>query len=230
MEPIVLNWSSGKDAALAFHILQQSGSYHIRHLLTTISREHGRIIMHGVREELLDRQAAAIGLPLQKVYLDTAPDNSAYERSMEDALTVVKNEGITKAAFGDIFLEDLREYREVQLSRIGITGIFPLWKKNTRELVGTLEDAGIEAIIVCVNEQLVVRDFLGQRLTRELADRLPAGVDPCGENGEFHTFVTKAPYFRQAVAVKTGEVTRKLYNEGGDNEAAFLFLDLLPGG
>lgn len=227
---VVMNWSSGKDAALAYHTLLKQNTFSIKYLLTTINQEHERIFMHGVREKLLDLQAARMNMPLVKISLPPSPDDSLYKNAMGDAMSRLKVEGITMAAYGDIFLEDLKVYREQQLAQAGITGLFPLWKKNTRELVNLVEDAGIEAIIVCVNDRYLGKEFLGRKISRELLGSLPDNVDPCGENGEYHTFVYNAPFFSSPMSIKTGETVYKTYSPSQQDDKSwstgFYFLDV----
>jgi uncharacterized protein (TIGR00290 family) len=227
----VLNWSSGKDAALAYYLLSRGGQYNVRALLTTINAENERIVMHGVREELLDMQAERINLPLKKIHLPPSPDHELYNAAMQIAMDELKAEGIAHSAFGDIHLEDLRQYRENQLKQAGFEAVFPLWGKNTEELVRMVEDSGIEAVIVCVNEKYLGKEYLGRKIGAELLADLPDGVDPCGEYGEFHTYVYNAPYFSSPVAWKSGEVVRKVYTADKDNQAwdkGFWFMDVLP--
>lgn len=228
----VLNWSSGKDAAFAYHLLSIDGQYEVTRLLTTVNNEHDRIVMHGVREELLDAQARAMNVPIEKIKLPAAPDDDTYKQAMSKALTKLKQEGIHTAAFGDIFLEDLKEYRIQQLSSVGFDAVFPLWKKDTRQLVHLLEETGIEAMIVCLNEKFLPKEFLGRKIDASFLNDLPDNVDPCGENGEFHTFVYNAPYFSSPIPVKKGEVVYKAYitakNDNDKWNTGFYFLDLLP--
>ncbi len=232
MDKVVLNWSSGKDAAMAYWLLQQNKQYEVTQLLTTISAEHERIVMHGVREELLDAQAVRMGLPLSKIYLPAQPDDALYKTNMLEALEGFKKKGIQAAAFGDIFLEDLKAYREQQLALAGMNAVFPLWGRDTISLVKEVEDAGIDAVIVCVNEKILGKEFLGRKVGRELLAALPANVDACGENGEFHTFVYNAPFFSAPVPIRDGEVVYKQYlsADSGDGQwdTGFYFLDLLP--
>jgi len=226
----VLNWSSGKDAALALHLLKQNSAYNITHLLTTINAEHDRIFMHGIREALLDTQAERIGLPIKKVKLPPSPDDTLYKNAMLTALEALKNEGVTAAAYGDIFLEDLKLYREAQLASIGIEGVFPLWKKDTRELVQLVEHTGIEAVIVCVSEKYLGKEFLGRKIDSAFLNDLPANVDPCGENGEFHSFVYNAPYFSSPIPVQQGETVYRSYAPAKEDkwDSGFYFLDIIP--
>ncbi|OSZ78036.1 ATP-binding protein [Chitinophagaceae bacterium IBVUCB1] len=226
----VLNWSSGKDAALAYHLLQQGGQYDVQTLLTTVNNEHERIVMHGVREELLNAQAAAMGIPSRKIYLHAAPDDSTYKNAMRDNLIELKEQGISTAAFGDIFLEDLKAYREEQLRAVGFEAVFPLWKRDTRELITVLEETGIQAMVICVNEKFLGKEFLGRTVDRQFLQDLPDGVDACGEHGEFHTFVCNAPYFSKPIAVQQGEIVYKNYtpatNDKGVWHTGFWFMDL----
>ena len=222
-----MNWSSGKDAALAYHMLMD-GDCRVVQLLTTLSEEHDRVFMHGVREKLLDFQAERMSLPLIKVKLPASPGDDLYRQAMLSNLTHLKEQGIGAAAFGDIFLEDLKVYREQQLAQVEMDGIFPLWKRDTRELVKQVEDVGIEAIIVCVNDKYIGKEFLGMKIGRDFLDKLPENVDPCGENGEFHTFVHNAPYFSSPIPIVIGEIVHKTYTapEGSTWDAGFYFLDV----
>ena len=228
---VVMNWSSGKDAALAYHMLTQDSRYKVSHLLTTISSEYDRIFMHGVREKLLEMQAALMSVPLLKVKLPASPDDSIYKQAMLQTMTGLKEQGVTAAAYGDIFLEDLKIYREQQLAQVGIEGIFPLWKKDTRDLVHLVENSGIEAIIVCVNEKYLGKEFLGQKINAAFLNNLPANVDPCGENGEFHTVVYNAPFFSAPIPIITGETVHRTYKSSEDSkwDTGFYFLDVDAG-
>ena len=227
---VVMNWSSGKDAALAYQTILQTGSYEVTHLLTTLSQEYDRVFMHGVRERLLDMQAQRMGLPLLKVKLPASPNDTLYRQAMLDTLTGLKDKGVAISAYGDIFLDDLRAYREQQLGQVGMTGLFPLWKKDTRELVKMITEAGIEAIVVCVSEKYLGKEFLGRKVDEAFLSDLPVNVDPCGENGEFHTFVYNAPFFSSPISVVPGEVVHKTYKpQNGDDgnwDTGFYFLDL----
>jgi len=225
-----MNWSSGKDAALAYQTILQTGSYEVTHLLTTLSQEYDRVFMHGIRERLLDMQAERMGLPLLKVKLPASPNDELYRQAMLDTLTGLKDKGVAISAYGDIFLDDLKAYREQQLGQVGMTGLFPLWKKDTRELVKMITQAGIEAIVVCVSEKYLGREFLGRKVDEAFLSDLPVNVDPCGENGEFHTFVSNAPFFSSPISVVPGEVVHKTYKpqdgDDGNWDTGFYFLDL----
>ena len=228
MQNTVLNWSSGKDAALAYHNLLQDKHYKVTQLLTTLSLEHDRIFMHGIREKLLDIQAERMNLPLTKVKLPASPDDTLYTKAMAAAMAQLKTKGVTTAAYGDIFLEDLKAYREQQLAQLDINAHFPLWELDTRTLVHNVADAGIEAIIVCVNDKFLGKEFLGRKIDASLLNDLPLNVDPCGENGEYHSFVYNAPFFNAPIPVTTGEIVHKRYiNPDGNTQwdTGFYFMD-----
>jgi uncharacterized protein (TIGR00290 family) len=225
-EKVVMNWSSGKDAALAYYTLLQQG-YDITQLLTTLSAEHERVFMHGIREQLLDIQAERMKLPLLKVKLPASPDDNLYKDAMLQTMSGLKAQRVTLAAYGDIFLEGLRAYREQQLAQVQMQALFPLWKKDTKELVRQVEQAGIEAIIVCVNAKCLGKEFLGKKINAELLAGLPSEVDPCGENGEYHTFVYNAPFFNAPIPISTGEVVHKSYpSPEGKWDSSFYFMDV----
>ncbi len=219
LEPILFCWSGGKDSAMALHALLRQDEFRVVALLTTVTEGYERISMHGVRRELLERQAESIGLPLYEVRIPPQCVNPVYEARMEEAMRVHYENGVRKVAFGDIFLEDLRTYREKNLARIGMTALFPLWKRDTRELIRTFQADKFRAIAVCIDRKVLDRSFAGRELDKAFFQDLPPNADPCGENGEFHTFVFDGPIFRTAVAVRTGEVTER---------DSFVFCDLLP--
>src|SRR5713101_8227514 len=206
-EPILFCWSGGKDSAMALHALLQQEHFRVVALLTTVTEGYDRIAMHGVRRELLRRQAESLRLPLHEVCIPPQCVNLIYEARMEEALRLFYNQGVRKVVFGDIFLEDLRAYREKNLARIGMTALFPLWKRDTRELIRTFQADKFRAIAVCIDRKVLDRSFAGRELDKAFFQDLPPNADPCGENGEFHTFVFDGPIFRTAVAVRTGEVT-----------------------
>ncbi len=215
-----INWSGGKDASFALWQLQQEKHFDIRYLFTTLSEAYRRISMHGVREELLDEQARQTGIPLKKAYLPENASMEDYNRIMTAQLTALQAEGIDQAVFGDIFLEDLRTYREAQLARVGMKGVFPLWKKDSTTLVREFIRAGFKAIIVCVNARYLPASFAGRLIDEAFLADLPAGVDPCGENGEFHSFVFDGPLFAAPVAFHIGETVERVYtpasSQGGN--------------
>jgi len=218
-EPILFCWSGGKDSAMALHILLQRPRVRVVALLTTVTETYDRISMHGVRRELLVKQAQSIGLPLHEVRIPPQCVNPIYEARMEEALRVHYDAGVRAVAFGDIFLEDLRAYREKNLTRIGMTALFPIWKRDTHELIRTFRAAGFRAITACVDPQVLDRSFAGRELDASFFRDLPPNVDPCGENGEFHTFVFDGPIFRKPVPVSAGEVVER---------DSFIYCDLLP--
>jgi uncharacterized protein (TIGR00290 family) len=187
-------------------------------LLTTVTESYDRISMHGVRRELLVRHAQSIGLPLHEVRIPPQCVNSIYEARMEDALRIQYEAGIRTVAFGDIFLEDLRVYREKNLARINMTALFPIWKRDTRELVRIFHESKFRAIAVCVDPKVLDRSFAGRELDESFFRDLPPGVDPCGENGEFHTFVFDGPIFKQPIPIRAGEVVER---------DSFIYCDLL---
>ncbi|MCR5889085.1 diphthine--ammonia ligase [Hymenobacter sp. J193] len=228
---VLLNWSGGKDAALALYHLLHDASYHVTDLLTSVSEPYQRVAMHGVRVELLEAQAQRIGLPLTQLQLPEMPDMATYEQQMVATLAPLQARGVTHAAFGDIFLEDLRRYREQQLARSGLSAVFPLWQRNPLELLRELWALGFRAVVVCVNEQLLDQRFCGRLLDEAFVRDLPPGVDPCGENGEYHSFVFEAPYFREPVPFTLGQQVRRTYPAPAGSPAAttgFWFQDLLP--
>jgi uncharacterized protein (TIGR00290 family) len=218
-EPVLFCWSGGKDSAMALHTLLQRNDVRVAALLTTVTEGVERISMHGVRRELLERQAKSIGLPLHEVRIPPQCVNPIYEARMEEALRLHYDEGVRKVAFGDIFLEDLRAYREKNLSRIGMTAIFPIWKRDTRQLIRSFHSAKFHAIAVCVDSKVLDRSFAGRQLDDAFFQDLPPNADPCGENGEFHTFVFDGPIFRTPIPVRTGEIVER---------DSFVFCDLLP--
>src|SRR5271169_3536396 len=218
-ESILFCWSGGKDSAMALHMLLQKNKFHIAALLTTVTEGFERISMHGVRRELLKRQAQSIGLPLHEVRIPPQCVNPIYEARMEEALRIHLEKGIRKVAFGDIFLEDLRAYREKNLARVGMTAIFPLWKRDTRELIRAFHAHRFRAVTACLDSKVLDPSFAGRELDESFFQDLPPDADPCGENGEFHTFVFDGPIFQSPIPVRTGEIV---------NRDGFVFCDLLP--
>lgn len=207
--PVLFCWSGGKDSAMALRALQQQGQLRVASLLTTVTEGYERISMHGVRRSLLARQAESLGLPLHEVKIPPECVNPVYEARMRDALLQEKRNGVGHVAFGDIFLQDLREYRERNLAQVEMTAIFPIWKRDTRELASEFCSNGFRAIAVCIDSKKLSREFAGRELDESFFRDLPAGVDPCGENGEFHTFVYDGPIFASAIAVERGEVVER---------------------
>jgi len=216
---ILVSWSGGKDSAMMLWELQQSKTYEIAALVTTVTEGYERISMHGVRRELLIAQAEALGIELCEVRIPKKASNDIYEMRMGEALQWYKKSGIDTIAFGDLFLADIRKYREAQLAKIGMHGIFPIWLQNTTELLKRFIDLKFKAFVCCIDPKVLDRSFTGSAIDESFAERLPSGVDPCGENGEFHSFVTDGPNFGKPVEVSIGEAVER---EG------FYFCDLLP--
>lgn len=219
MIPVVMCWSGGKDSSMALRELLASPGYRVAGLLTTITEGPDRISMHGVRRELLDRQATELGLPLRTIGIREGADNAEYEARMGEALAAYAKDGIRHMAFGDLFLEDLRAYREKRLAEAGFTAVFPIWKRATREMAEQFIRLGFRAYVSCVDTRVMPDAFSGQLYDSTFLGRLPAGVDPCGENGEFHSFVFGGPIFRNEIKCRPAErVTRN----------GFCFCDLVP--
>ncbi|HET9622855.1 MAG TPA: hypothetical protein VFP84_15885 [Kofleriaceae bacterium] len=214
-----LSWSSGKDSAFALHEVRRAGELDVVGLVTTLTTAYGRVAMHGVRDALLDRQAAAIGLPCHKVGLPAPCSNAEYEQRLGAALGAARADGVTHIVFGDLFLADIRAYRERQLAALDLTPVFPLWGRDTRALAHAMVDAGLRAHLTCVDPRRLDRAFAGRVFDAALLADLPAGVDPCGEHGEFHTFVTAGPMFAAPIEVEPGEVVER---------DGFVFADLVP--
>ncbi|MFN7181719.1 MAG: ATP-binding protein [Planctomycetota bacterium] len=203
-EKIALSWSSGKDSALSFYYLNLQG-YRISCLLTTITIDYKRVSMHGVKEEIVDAQSASLGIPLKKVYIPKGCVNKVYEEMMEKVCLELKNEGIVKIAFGDIYLEDVRKYREENLKKINMYGLFPLWHKNSYFLAREFISLGFKAKLTCIDTKQLSRDFVGSEYDINFLENLPTSCDPCGENGEFHTLVYDGPIFKIALNITAGE-------------------------
>jgi uncharacterized protein (TIGR00290 family) len=218
--PVILSWSGGKDSALALHVLRQDARYRVVGLLTSVNAHYGRISMHGVREVLLDKQAQSIGLPLHKVKLSERPSNEEYEQKMCAALEGFKGQGIRHLAFGDLFLEDIRQYRLQHMRQADMGCLFPLWHRPTDRLAREFIGLGFKAVLCCVDEQALSGEFAGREYNAALLDDLPAGVDACGENGEFHTFVYDGPNFQWPVSFTRGERVPR--------DGRFHFCDLIP--
>jgi uncharacterized protein (TIGR00290 family) len=208
-KPVLFCWSGGKDSAMALRVLRQQNGLRVAALLTTVTEGYERISMHGVRRELLLRQAHAIGLPLQEVRIPPQCVNPIYEARMRDAMLAQKAAGVRCVAFGDIFLQDLREYRERNLALVEMSAIFPIWKRDTRALAQEFCAMGFRAVAVCIDSNKLSCEFAGREVDESFFRDLPEGVDPCGENGEFHTFVYDGPIFSNAIAVERGEVVER---------------------
>lgn len=200
----MLSWSSGKDSAFTLETLLQDGHFQVAGLLTTVNAEANRVAMHAVRDELHNGQAAALGLPLMRVDLPSPCTNEQYEIAMRGAVSKISANGINHMAFGDLFLEDVRRYREERLTGTEITPVFPLWKRDTRQLAHDILDSGVRAIVTCVDPSQIRAIFVGRDFDAAFLAELPASCDPCGENGEFHTFVWDSPSFRHPIRVARG--------------------------
>ena len=217
----ILSWSGGKDSALALHEVQKTGEYEIQALLTTITEAYDRSSMHGIRRALIEQQAESLGIPLEEVLLSPVSSNEEYDVRMREMLERYKGEGVSAVVFGDIFLEDVRNYREERLASVGMKGIFPLWGRDTTELARAFTELGFKAVITCVDTEQMDAGYAGRAFDGELLASLPAGVDPCGENGEFHSFVYDGPIFKRAIPHTAGEVVLR--------DEHFMFADLTPG-
>lgn len=230
--PAYFNWSGGKDSTLALYKVLREKQFDIRYLLTTLNEEADRISMHGVRSELLIAQAESLGIRAKKVHLPASSDMQAYEAVINQAIGELKSEGISDCIFGDIFLEDLRNYREEKLREVSISAHFPLWKRDTTELVKEFIDQGFKTMVVCVDSSKLDESFAGKVIDHQFLADLPANVDPCGENGEFHTFVFDGPIFKHPIPFEIGEKVLKTYSaknkEGDTIEYGFWFQDLIP--
>lgn len=219
-EKIIMCWSGGKDSSMALYELLRTRNYEIVALLTTVTEDYDRISMHGVRNALLEKQAKSLGLHLEKVLISKISSHEEYESKMGQVMEKYFNAGVTSAAFGDIFLEDLRKYREDNLAKIGMKAIFPIWKKKSADLARSFIDLGFKAVITCVDSKVLDEKFAGREYDKQLLSDLPSNVDPCGENGEFHSFVYDGPLFREKLTFSKGDVVLR------DNR--FYFCDLEP--
>jgi len=218
-QPTLLSWSSGKDSAWSLHLLRRNPNYRVDALLTTFNSTASRVAMHAVRRELAEAQAERTGIPLWSVDLPWPCSNAVYEGLMQGVCDRALAAGITAMAFGDLFLEDIRAYREKQLEPTGITPVFPVWQIPTAQLARDLVDAGVRAKVTCVDPSKLDASFAGREYDMEFLFDLPPSVDPCGENGEFHTFVYDAPVFSSAIAIRSGEIVTR---------DGFVFADVLP--
>lgn len=236
----IFNWSGGKDSSLALYHILKENNFDINSLVTTVNSKFDRISMHGVRKELLYIQGESIGLSIKEIRLPEMPSMSDYDEIMKKELSVFKQEGVTHSIFGDIFLEDLRDYRINRLKEVGLKGHFPLWKRDTRELVHEFIDLGFKTIVVCVKSDALHKDFAGRIIDHDFLNDLPVNVDPCGENGEFHTFVFDGPIFKKPIELEIGETVFREYkapkntndvcngSESKPKAAGFYFCDLIP--
>lgn len=221
-QKVLLAWSGGKDSSLALHEIQRADEVSVAALLTTVSEDYDRVSMHGVRRELLEKQARAIDYPLETVLIPKTSTSETYEARMRILLEKWAQRGVTGVAFGDLFLEDIRAYRERNLDQVGMEAIFPLWGNDTAGLARRFIDLGFRALVTCVDSEALGGEFAGRDYDEQFLRDLPDSVDPCGENGEFHTFVYEGPLFPEPIDVVRGEVVLR--------ENRFYFCDLLPGG
>jgi uncharacterized protein (TIGR00290 family) len=219
-ERVLFSWSGGKDSSMALYEMLRTDCFEIAALLTTVTDAYDRVSMHGVRRTLLEQQADSLGLPLEKVLITTGATNGEYEHRMAGMLERYRAQGISAVAFGDIFLQDLKSYRERNLARLGMRGIFPIWRRNSHELAQTFIRLGFQAITTCVDSQVLDRRFVGRLIDESFLSDLPSSADPCGENGEFHSFAIAGPIFRNKVDCIKGEIVLR------DNR--FYFCDLIP--
>ena len=214
-----MSWSSGKDSAFALHAARVEGLADVVGMLTTVNEVYDRVAMHGVRSALLDRQIAALGLPAMKIPLPSPCPNAVYEARMEEACATIKSQGVDHMVFGDLFLEDIRAYRVEKLAAAKMTPLFPLWLRDTTRLARDMIASGLVAHIVCLDPKVLDKRFAGRRFDETLLAELPANIDPCGENGEFHTVVTAGPMFKAPIAVEIGETVER---------DGFVFTDVIP--
>jgi uncharacterized protein (TIGR00290 family) len=208
-EKIWLSWSSGKDSAWSLHTLRQGSEYEVVALLTTVNTAFNRVAMHAVRESVLEAQAAALGLPLVKVPIPSPCPNGTYEAAMTIAMERARGEGISRVAFGDLFLEDIRKYREEKLAAVGMQPVFPIWGLETRALAQEMVRSGLRALVTCVNPKLLDRRFAGRIFDEQFLAELPEAVDPCAERGEFHTCVYAGPMFKKPLPIHAGEMVTR---------------------
>lgn len=239
----VFNWSGGKDSALCLHKVLTLGEHSVSWLLTSVNEQYRRISMHGVRVELLDEQASSIGIPLVKMLIPEMPDMKTYETIMKETLVRLKNSGTEVCVFGDIFLEDLRKYRENKLAELNLNAVFPLWKISTHQLMREFIELGFKATTVCVNDRFLDKSFVGRAIDDSFIKDLPDNVDPCGEYGEFHSFVYDGPLFKKPIEFEVGEIVHRKYlptQQDGNSQYAcnssgskpfdngFWYCDLIP--
>jgi uncharacterized protein (TIGR00290 family) len=219
-EKVLLSWSGGKDSVLALRELQKNDNFEIVALITTITKGYDRVSMHGIRRILLEQQADSIGIPLENVFISNNASNEEYESKFSEVVLEYKKVGINSVVFGDIFLQDIKRYREDFLSGIGMRGLFPIWGKNSMELANTFITLGFKAVITCIDTEALDKSFAGREYDEKFLSDLPAEVDPCGENGEFHTFVYGGNIFQIPLIFAKGEVVLR------DNR--FYYCDLIP--
>jgi len=219
MEKVIFCWSGGKDSAIALYEIQKSQGYKVVSLLATITEDYDRVSMHGVPRTLVEQQACSLGLPIEEVFIPKSCSNEEYDSKMREILTRFKQDGVASVVFGDVFLEDVRRYREDNLSKVGMKGVFPIWGRDTAELTRSFIALGFKAVTTCVDSKMLDKTFVGRMLDEKFLAQLPPNADPGGENGEFHSFVFDGPLFKQRIACTVGEVVLR---------DSFYFCDLLP--
>ena len=217
--PAILSWSGGKDSSLALHEISKGADFHVTALLTTLTKDYDRISMHGVRRALLELQSDRLRLPVEEVWISEVAPNAEYESQMAQTLMMQHATGVRHVIFGDLFLEDIRKYREARLAPVDMAGVFPLWKKDTKELASYFIKQGFKAILCTVDPRALDPHFCGRDFDESLLSDFPARVDPCGENGEFHTFVYGGPIFDGEIPVRKGGVVLR---------DGFYFADIIP--
>lgn len=233
MNKAVFNWSSGKDSALALYKILRSQDLNVAYLVTNLNKNFKRVSMHGLSEALLDAQAEALGLPLYKIWFHGDVSMEDYTRIMQEELNKLIETGVSHSIYGDIFLENLKAFRQELHKGLPVDLVYPLWNRSTRELLLEFIDLGFKAIPICINANLMDASFLGRTIDHQFLEELPESVDPCGENGEFHTFVYDGPIFKHPVAFEHGETVLRTYGSEskGDEkswDSKFWYLDLVP--
>ena len=216
----MISWSGGKDSSLALYEILKSREYEITSLITTVTDEYDRVSMHGLRTSLLEQQAESLNIPLDKVFITKNAANDEYETKFNEVLIRFKEIGIKQVVFGDLYLEEIKKYREALLKKIDMEGVFPIWKRDTMKLAREFIDSGFKAITVCVDSNVLGKEFVGREFDEQFLNDLPEGVDPCGENGEFHTFVDYGPIFKKAIDHRLGEIVLR--------DERFYYCDILP--
>jgi len=217
---ILISWSGGKDSSLALYEIQKSRDYEVAALITTITSDYDRVSMHGLRTILLDEQASSLNIPLEKIFISKNASNDEYESRLKEVLLKYKQLGIRDVVFGDLFLEEIKKYREDLLGKIGMECVFPIWKRDTVKLAKRFIELGFKAITVCVDSNVLGKEFAGREFDEHFLDDLPKAIDPCGENGEFHTFVYDGPVFNTPISHELGEIVLK--------DERFYYCDILP--
>jgi uncharacterized protein (TIGR00290 family) len=217
---ILISWSGGKDSSLALYEIQKSRDYEVAALITTITSDYDRVSMHGLRTILLDEQPSSLNIPLEKIFISKNASNDEYESRLKETLLKYKQFGIRDVVFGDLFLEEIKKYREDLLGKIGMECVFPIWKRDTVKLAKRFIELGFKAITVCVDSNVLGKEFAGREFDEHFLDDLPKAIDPCGENGEFHTFVYDGPIFKNRIGHQLGEIVLR--------DGRFYYCDILP--